>query len=207
MMKSIVKRLCSNVLTVASVALGLAFAVSCQPEIETPQEEEGIIEVTFHPSLDEGVGTKTITEVSTKAGTKTITETGTKAIGDAAKVDQLRAAVYQEKVDGLELVSTQTKSWKEVQKNGVSLKLSAGNSYKILFWAEDQDNTAYKFLNDGSVKADYTDYLTGGFAKMEELGFGNCTNTRACEAECPKCVSITHIARLNREFIKAKLAD
>ena len=44
-------------------------------------------------------------------------------------------------------------------------------------------------------------------AKMEELGFGNCTNTRACEAECPKCVSITHIARLNREFIKAKLAD
>ena len=44
-------------------------------------------------------------------------------------------------------------------------------------------------------------------AKMDELGFGNCTNTRACEAECPKCVSITHIARLNREFIKAKLAD
>jgi succinate dehydrogenase / fumarate reductase iron-sulfur subunit len=44
-------------------------------------------------------------------------------------------------------------------------------------------------------------------AKMDELGFGNCTNTRACEAECPKCVSISNIARLNREFIKAKLAD
>ena len=43
--------------------------------------------------------------------------------------------------------------------------------------------------------------------KMDELGFGNCTNTRACEAECPKCVSISNIARLNREFIKAKLKD
>ena len=44
-------------------------------------------------------------------------------------------------------------------------------------------------------------------AKMDELGFGNCTNTRACEAVCPKCESISNIARLNREFIKAKLND
>ncbi|MBR3884329.1 MAG: succinate dehydrogenase/fumarate reductase iron-sulfur subunit [Bacteroidaceae bacterium] len=44
-------------------------------------------------------------------------------------------------------------------------------------------------------------------AKMDELGFGNCTNTRACEAECPKCISISNIARLNREFVKAKLKD
>ena len=44
-------------------------------------------------------------------------------------------------------------------------------------------------------------------SKMDELGFGNCTNTRACEAECPKCISISNIARLNREFIAAKLAD
>lgn len=43
--------------------------------------------------------------------------------------------------------------------------------------------------------------------KMEELGFGNCTNTRACEAECPKNESISNIARLNREFICAKLND
>ena len=43
--------------------------------------------------------------------------------------------------------------------------------------------------------------------KMDELGFGNCTNTRACEAVCPKCETIANIARLNREFIKAKLAD
>ena len=44
-------------------------------------------------------------------------------------------------------------------------------------------------------------------SKMDELGFGNCTNTRACEAECPKCISISNIARLNREFIAAKLND
>ena len=37
-------------------------------------------------------------------------------------------------------------------------------------------------------------------AKMDELGFGNCTNTGACEAECPKSVSISNIARLNRDF-------
>ena len=40
-------------------------------------------------------------------------------------------------------------------------------------------------------------------SKMDALGFGNCTNERECEAECPKEISITNIARLNREFIKA----
>jgi succinate dehydrogenase / fumarate reductase iron-sulfur subunit len=44
-------------------------------------------------------------------------------------------------------------------------------------------------------------------AKMDELGFGNCTNTGACEQECPKNVSISNIARLNREFLVAKFRD
>ncbi|NNL40966.1 MAG: succinate dehydrogenase/fumarate reductase iron-sulfur subunit [Desulfobacterales bacterium] len=39
--------------------------------------------------------------------------------------------------------------------------------------------------------------------EMDRLGFGNCTNERECEAECPKEISITNIARLNREFFKA----
>jgi succinate dehydrogenase / fumarate reductase iron-sulfur subunit len=43
-------------------------------------------------------------------------------------------------------------------------------------------------------------------AKMDELGFGNCTNTGACEAECPKEIKITNIARLNRQFYVAKLS-
>ena len=44
-------------------------------------------------------------------------------------------------------------------------------------------------------------------AKMDELGFGACSNTQACQAECPKGVSIAHIARLNREFLLAKAQD
>jgi len=44
-------------------------------------------------------------------------------------------------------------------------------------------------------------------AKMDELGFGGCTNTRACEAECPKGISISNIAKLNREFFVAKLSE
>jgi succinate dehydrogenase / fumarate reductase iron-sulfur subunit len=42
-------------------------------------------------------------------------------------------------------------------------------------------------------------------AKMDELGFGNCTNTYACEAECPKEIKVTNIARMNREFFAAKV--
>jgi succinate dehydrogenase / fumarate reductase iron-sulfur subunit len=42
-------------------------------------------------------------------------------------------------------------------------------------------------------------------AEMDRLGFGNCTNTGACEAECPKEIKLTNIARLNREFYVAKL--
>ncbi len=44
-------------------------------------------------------------------------------------------------------------------------------------------------------------------AKMDEMGFGNCTNTGACEVECPKGISIANIARLNREFLVAKIKD
>jgi succinate dehydrogenase / fumarate reductase iron-sulfur subunit len=42
---------------------------------------------------------------------------------------------------------------------------------------------------------------------MEHLGFGGCSNTAACEVECPKSISVNHISRLNREYLKAKLAD
>ena len=42
-------------------------------------------------------------------------------------------------------------------------------------------------------------------ARMDAEGFGGCTNHRECEAACPKEISITHIARLNRDLIKAQL--
>ncbi|MEE4197838.1 MAG: succinate dehydrogenase/fumarate reductase iron-sulfur subunit [Bacteroidales bacterium] len=44
-------------------------------------------------------------------------------------------------------------------------------------------------------------------ARMDELGFGSCTNTGACEAECPKGISIENIARLNREYLTASFSE
>ena len=41
--------------------------------------------------------------------------------------------------------------------------------------------------------------------QMDEEGFGNCTVTGACEAACPKEISLENIARLNREYIRAKI--
>jgi len=42
-------------------------------------------------------------------------------------------------------------------------------------------------------------------ARMDKLGFGNCSNHKECEMECPKGISISNIARMNREFLKAAL--
>jgi succinate dehydrogenase / fumarate reductase iron-sulfur subunit len=44
-------------------------------------------------------------------------------------------------------------------------------------------------------------------AQMDKEGFGNCTNTYACEAECPKGISISNIARLNREYAAAAFSS
>jgi len=60
-------------------------------------------------------------------------------------------------------------------------------------------------LPQGKVEA--TRRAKAMVAKMDELGFGACTNTRACEMECPKSISVTNIARLNREYLCAKLKD
>ena len=48
--------------------------------------------------------------------------------------------------------------------------------------------------------------ITAMVDQMDEEGFGACTNTGACEAECPKEISLVNIARLNREFYSAKLS-
>jgi len=56
-------------------------------------------------------------------------------------------------------------------------------------------------LPQGQVEA--RDRVLKMVAKMDELGFGNCTNTGACEAECPKGINLTNIARLNREYFKS----
>lgn len=43
--------------------------------------------------------------------------------------------------------------------------------------------------------------------QMDLEGFGNCTNTGACEVECPKGISLENIARMNREFLSAKIVS
>src|SRR5574344_965436 len=63
----------------------------------------------------------------------------------------------------------------------------------------------FALLPQGQVAA--RDRVQKMVARMDELGFGNCANTFACEAECPKGISITNIARLNRQFLAAKIAE
>jgi succinate dehydrogenase / fumarate reductase iron-sulfur subunit len=58
-------------------------------------------------------------------------------------------------------------------------------------------------LPQGRIEA--KDRVKKMVSMMDSLGFGNCTNTYACEAECPKLISRSNIARLNREFICAKV--
>ena len=77
------------------------------------------------------------------------------------------------------------------------------NGSAMLFVAAKVSQLA--LLPQGRVEASHR--AKAMVAKMDELGFGNCTNTGACEAECPKNVSISHIARMNREFIGAKFKD
>ncbi len=62
----------------------------------------------------------------------------------------------------------------------------------------------YALLEQGKIEG--KERVQAMIAKMDELGFGNCTNTYACEAECPKGISAENIARLNREFIHAKIS-
>jgi len=61
----------------------------------------------------------------------------------------------------------------------------------------------FALLPQGKVEA--VERVKNMIKKMDELGFGNCTNTYACEVECPKLISVTNIARLNREFLHAKI--
>ena len=61
----------------------------------------------------------------------------------------------------------------------------------------------YALLPQGKVEA--TDRVLNMVNQMDEEGFGNCTNTGACEVECPKGISLENIARMNREYLYASL--
>ena len=61
----------------------------------------------------------------------------------------------------------------------------------------------YALLPQGQIEA--TDRVQNMVSQMDLEGFGNCTNTGACEVECPKGISLENIARMNRELIKASI--
>lgn len=61
----------------------------------------------------------------------------------------------------------------------------------------------YALLPQGKVEA--TNRVLNMVRQMDEEGFGNCTNTGACEVECPKGISLENIARMNREYLKASV--
>jgi len=75
------------------------------------------------------------------------------------------------------------------------------NSSAMLFVSAKVSQFAY--LPQGRVEA--TERVLNMVNQMDNEGFGNCTNTGACEVECPKGISLENIARLNREFLKANV--
>jgi succinate dehydrogenase / fumarate reductase iron-sulfur subunit len=62
----------------------------------------------------------------------------------------------------------------------------------------------YSLLPQGQTEASRR--VVNMVSQMDLEGFGNCSNTGACEVECPKGISLDNIARMNRDFIKAKIS-
>ena len=78
---------------------------------------------------------------------------------------------------------------------------SCKNSSAMLFVSAKVSQ--YALLPQGQVEA--TDRVLNMVQQMDDEGFGNCTNTGACEVECPKGISLENIARMNREYLSASL--
>ncbi|MFD1315038.1 succinate dehydrogenase/fumarate reductase iron-sulfur subunit [Namhaeicola litoreus] len=78
---------------------------------------------------------------------------------------------------------------------------SCKNSSAMLFVSAKVSQFA--LLPQGKIEA--ADRVLNMVRQMDEEGFGNCTNTGACEVECPKGISLDNIARMNREYLKASI--
>lgn len=138
--------------------------------------------LTFHPTLGGALDTR--------------------AIGDATGIDQLIVGVYE----GSETLSKKlsySDSWANVQANGITLSLIEGRTYKLIFWAQHSSNTAYELTDDGQITVDYTAYLNGGFAKMEELDAFCATATVTVGASPNEQKTIT----LSRPLAQLNFAD
>ena len=61
----------------------------------------------------------------------------------------------------------------------------------------------YALLPQGKVESKQR--VLNMVKQMDDEGFGNCTNTGACEVECPKGISLENVAKMNREYLSASL--
>ena len=78
---------------------------------------------------------------------------------------------------------------------------SCKNASAMLFVAAKVSQ--FSLLPQGQIEA--KERVLHMVQQMDEEGFGNCTNTGACEVECPKGISLENIARMNREYLKATI--
>ena len=130
------------------VALTVIALASCTNDDWLRSGEGESVSVTYRPTLGDGLSTR--------------------AIGDAEGIDWLTVVVYEGAGTLSEVISV-SKDWDIAQRDGVTLTLIEGHTYQVLFWAADKDNTAYTITSEGQITVDYTDYLAGGFSKMEEM--------------------------------------
>lgn len=79
---------------------------------------------------------------------------------------------------------------------------SCKNSSAMLFVGAKVNQ--YAQLPQGQIE--HANRVQNMVAKMDAEGFGSCTNTGACEADCPKEISISNIIKLNKEYIKSNLS-
>ena len=176
-MKIIYTSLLYKILAILIVLIVASSCLDQQVGIESP--ESRITEFTFRPTLDVSLESK--------------------SIGDASRVNQLKVGVFQEDETGLRFIDLHTKLWSQVLEEGVNIELSSDNSYQLLFWLEDSDNSAYYINKDGTVKVNYADYISSGFAKMEELDVFYATTTiSSVQTEKQQKIVLTRpVAQLN----------
>lgn len=158
----------------------LPLLASCSEDVFEPAAGDGSsAAVTFRASIDTGIQSR--------------------AISDGTGADRLLVAVYE----GETPAETYRKDCvlDTALTSGIELRLLSGHSYKVLFWAYDGDNTAYKVSDQGVITAEYKDYLAGGFVKMEQLDAFYAVSEISVSGDKSESVTLT------RPFAQLNIAD
>ena len=125
-------------------------------------------------------------------------ETDSRVIGDGSKVDTLLVGIFQEGV----LLTQQGFKLNE-QMADISLQLIKDQTYQLVFWGQNQNNKAYSFEND-CITVDYSNYIEGGFSKMEEMDAFYAIKEVTVET---KSIKEPETIKLSRPFAQLNFAD